>query len=64
MVTFNSFQLRKDQDGKSFLDLEVTLTWYPQRIIMRHSFPATSDYYPEPQQGHGHDPEVIDDANH
>jgi hypothetical protein len=46
MITFNTFNLRKDDDGKTFLDLEVTLTWHPQRIVMRHSFPATSDYFP------------------
>jgi hypothetical protein len=44
MVTFNYFKLRTTEDGKTFLDLEVTLTWHPQRLIMQYSFPATADY--------------------
>lgn len=46
MVTFNSYQLRKDEAGKTFLDLEVTLRFHPQLTIMRFSFPATEDHKP------------------
>lgn len=43
MVTFNSYRVYKNEAGESFLDLEVTLSMHPQMMIMRFTFPATSN---------------------
>lgn len=44
MVTFNYATIRKDEQGKTFLDLEIQAVLNYQAVIIRNTFPATSDY--------------------
>lgn len=43
MVSFKSVNLRQDEEGKTILDLEVTVKKDSQTIILMFSLPATAD---------------------
>lgn len=44
MLTFNYAHIRKDDAGKTFLDLELKVNFPGQKIVIRNTFPATADY--------------------
>jgi hypothetical protein len=44
MVSFNYANFRKDENGKTFLDLEIQAVFENQIIVIRNTFPATSNY--------------------
>jgi hypothetical protein len=44
MVTFNYANIRKDENGQIFLDLELQIALPDQRFILRNTFPQTVKY--------------------
>ncbi len=44
MLTFNQANIRKDENGKTFLDLEIQAVMNDQVIVIRNTFPSTADY--------------------
>ena len=46
MVTFNHAIIRKDEDGRTFLDLEIQAVFNDQTITIQNTFPSTADYLP------------------
>jgi len=44
MVSFNYANIRKNENGKAFLDMEIQAVFDNQIIIIRNTFPATSNY--------------------
>lgn len=44
MLTFNYANIRAEENGKTFLDLEIQAMFQGQTIIIRNTFPATNDF--------------------
>jgi len=42
--TFNYANLRIDGDGMSYLDLEIQVLFNDQKILIRNTFPSTSNF--------------------
>jgi len=42
--TFNYANIRTDGDGLAYLDLEIQVLFNNQRILIRNTFPATSNF--------------------
>jgi hypothetical protein len=42
--TFNYTNIRVDSDGMTYLDLEIQVLFNNQRILIRNTFPATSNF--------------------
>jgi hypothetical protein len=42
--TFNYANLRTDADGMTYLDLEIQVLFNDQKVLIRNTFPATSNF--------------------
>jgi hypothetical protein len=43
MVSFNAVCLRKDQTGKTFLDLELSILKQSHRLVLKFSIPSNEN---------------------
>jgi len=46
LVTFNKAEIVKDENGKTFLHLELQAFIPGTKVIIKNIFPATSNYAP------------------
>ena len=42
--TFNYANIRTDADGMTYLDLEIQVLFNDQKVLIRNTFPATSNF--------------------
>jgi hypothetical protein len=47
IVTYNKAEIVEDENGKKFLNLELQAFIAGTRVIIKNTFPATSNYAPD-----------------